>query len=138
MQSIERQDRPQLRSARVSVSKGLITIGCATILLFAISAIVAPASVSSTSLSGVLPMASVLAIAGLGQMLVVQQGGIDLSVAGGISLALVIVTHVPNGDNSRLVPAILMAVGFAIAAGLLNGVLIGGLGLNPDHRHSRR
>jgi ribose transport system permease protein len=73
----------------------------------------------------------VLAIAGLGQMLVVQQGGIDLSVAGAMSLAVVIVTHVPDGDNSKLVPSILLAVGFAVAAGILNGVLIGGLGLNP-------
>jgi ribose transport system permease protein len=78
-----------------------------------------------------LPVAAVLAIAGLGQMLVVQQGGIDLSVAGGISLALVIVTHIPDGDNAKLVPAILLAVLFAVAAGVLNGGLIGGLGLNP-------
>jgi ribose transport system permease protein len=95
------------------------------------SAIVQPASVSSTSFSGMLPLAAVLAIAGLGQMLVVQQGGIDLSVAGGISLAVVIVTHVPDGDSSRLLPAILLALMFAIGAGFLNGVLIGVLGLNP-------
>ena len=52
-----------------------------------------------------LPVASVLAIAGLGQMLVVQQGGIDLSVAGALSLAVVTVTHVPDGDNGKLLPA---------------------------------
>ena len=46
----------------------------------------------------------VLAVAGLGQMLVVQQAGIDLSVAGGISLSVVVVTHFPNGDDGKLVP----------------------------------
>jgi ribose transport system permease protein len=129
----ETTDRPvrRLDSARVSVSKGFVTIGSATVLLFLVSAVFQPASVSSTSFSGMLPIAAVLAIAGLGQMLVVQQGGIDLSVAGAISLALVIVTHVPDGDDSKLVPAILLAVVFAIAAGVLNGALIGGLGLNP-------
>jgi ribose transport system permease protein len=109
----------------------LVTIGAATVLLFVVSAFVESASVSSTSLSGMLPIASVLAVAGLGQMLVVQQGGIDLSVAGGLSLAVVTVTHVPDGDNGMLVPAILMAIGFALAAGILNGTLVGALGLNP-------
>jgi ribose transport system permease protein len=128
---LDEQKSGSLRSSRVSVSKGLVTIGSATVLLFIVSALLDSASVSSTSFSGMLPIAAVLAIAGLGQMLVVQQGGIDLSVAGGISLALVIVTHIPDGDSSRLLPAILLAVFFAVCAGVLNGVLIGGLGLNP-------
>ena len=94
----EQKSGSSLGSSRFSVSKGLVTIGSATILLFIVSALLDPASVSSTSFSGMLPVAAVLAIAGLGQMLVVQQGGIDLSVAGGISLALVIVTHIPDGE----------------------------------------
>jgi ribose transport system permease protein len=124
------RENTQLKSSRFSISKGLITVGGATILLFIVSAILAPSSVSVTSLDAMLPIAGVLAIAGLGQMLVVQQGGIDLSVPGAISLALVIVTHNPDGDSSKLVPAILLAVVFAIIAGVVNGLLIGGLGLN--------
>lgn len=108
-----------------------MTIGSATVLLFAVSALAAPSSVSPTSLRSMLQIASVLAVAGLGQMLVIQQGGIDLSVAGGISMAVVIVTHVPDGDDGKLVPAILLALVFALGAGLLNGVLVGVLRLNP-------
>ena len=104
MADATQQETRRLARGRVSVSKGLATIGTATVLLFVISAVIEPASVSPTSLSGMLPVAAVLAIAGLGQMLVVQQGGIDLSVAGGISLALVIVTHIPDGDDSKLLP----------------------------------
>jgi ribose transport system permease protein len=121
-----------LKSARFSISKGLITIGTATVLLYILSAVIAPSSVSGTSLSGgVLPVAAVLAVAGLGQMLAIQQGGIDLSVAGGMSLAIVIVTHNPDGVNSQLLPNILLALGFAVVAGILNGLMIGVLGLNP-------
>ncbi|NEM91815.1 ABC transporter permease [Galbitalea soli] len=120
-----------LKSSPVNVSKGLITIGSATVLLLIISGIFAPSSISPTSLSAMLPVASVLAIAGLGQMLVVQQGGIDLSVAGAMSLAVVIVTHVPDGNSGMLGPAVLLAIAFAIAAGIVNGLMIGGLGLNP-------
>lgn len=131
MVASQQSARPIVVSARRAPSKGLLTISVATILLFLVSAALDPASVSPTSLAGMLPVAAVLAIAGLGQLLVVQQGGIDLSVPGGISLALVTVTHFPDGDNSRLVPAIVLAVGFAILAGLLNGALIGALGVNP-------
>src|SRR3954466_6022571 len=115
---------------RFSVSKGLITIGCATVLLFVISALAAPSSVSGTALRGMLPIASVLAVAGLGQMLVIQQGGIDLSVAGGRSMTVVVVTHIPDGDNGKLLPAVLVAALIAVLAGALNGLLIGVLGLN--------
>lgn len=122
--------QPGLGSARFRASPGLVTIGTATAVLFVVSALLDGASVSSTSLSGMLPLASILAIVGLGQMLVVQQGGIDLSVAGAISLAVVTVTHIPDGDDAKLLPAIGVAVVFAVVAGLLNGVLIGVLGLN--------
>jgi ribose transport system permease protein len=120
-----------LTSARFSISKGLITIGSATVLLFIVSAILAPSSVSGTSLSGMLPIASVLAVAGLGQMLAIQQGGIDLSVAGGMSLAIVIVTHNPDGVSAELLPNIILALVFAVIAGILNGLMIGVLRLNP-------
>jgi ribose transport system permease protein len=131
MADATKRDAVQLKSRRFSISKGLITIGSATILLFVVSAIVAPSSVSPTSLAGMLPIASVLAVAGLGQMLAIQQGGIDLSVAGGMSLAIVIVTHNPDGVNAELLPNIILALVFAIIAGTLNGLMIGVLGLNP-------
>ena len=78
-----------------------------------------------------LPFAAVLAIVALGQTLVIQQGGFDLSVPGSISIVVVICTHHPAGDNAKLVPALVMALGVAIAAGLINGVLIKRLRLNP-------
>jgi len=112
------------------VPRGFVAITVATVLLFVLGGLVAPSSVSSSAIVGMLPFFAVLAIAGLGQMLVVQQGGIDLSVAGGISLSVVIVVHEPAGDSSKLLPAVLMAVAFAIGAGLLNGLLVSRLRIN--------
>jgi ribose transport system permease protein len=60
-----------------------------------------------------------------------MQGGIDLSVAGGFSLYVVILTKYPAGDNDRLWAALVIAFLAAIAAGSLNGLLIGRLRLNP-------
>jgi ribose transport system permease protein len=52
-------------------------------------------------------------------------------VAGGFSLYVVILTKYPAGDNARLWPAIGIAFLAAIAAGLVNGWLVGRMRLNP-------
>jgi ribose transport system permease protein len=112
------------------MSRGFGAIITATILVFALGAVVAPSSVSRSAIIGMVPFAAVLAIAGLGQLLVVQHGGIDLSVAGGISLAVVIATHEPDGDDARLGAAVVMALGCAIGAGLVSGLLVSRLRLS--------
>jgi ribose transport system permease protein len=104
-------------------------IAVGTAALFVISAIVEPSSTSHGAINGMLPFAAVLAIAAIGQTLVIQQGGIDLSVPGMISLTVVIMTHNPAGDSSKLPEAILLAYGCAIAAGLLAGTIISRIGI---------
>jgi ribose transport system permease protein len=96
----------------------------ATLALFALSAVFAPGTVSSQSIQSMLPFAAVLAIASIGQTLVVQQGGIDLSVPGIMSLAAVVVTQVPHGDDGQLILGILAALAVAALAGLLNGLVV--------------
>ncbi len=113
------------------VPRGLITVTVAVVGLFVLSALIAPSSVTKGPLLGMLPFAAVLAIVGLGQTLVVQQGGIDLSVPGAVSLAVVISTHEANGQDSQLLPAVLLALAVLLVAGFLNGFIIGRLGLNP-------
>lgn len=119
------------RGSRKVVSRGLATVIVATVALLAASYVFAPTSLSRGVLLTMLPFAAALAIAALGQTLVVMQGGIDLSIAGGLSLYVVILTHYPNGVNSRLLPAIGIAFLAAIAAGSVNGFLIGRMRLNP-------
>ena len=117
--------------SRRLLSRGLATATVATLLLFAASLAFASSSVTRGTLLTMLPFAAALAIASLGQTLVVMQGGIDLSVAGGLSLYVVIVTKYPAGDNSRLSAAIGIAFLAAIAAGMVNGFLVGRMRLNP-------
>lgn len=129
MSATERQ-HSGLTSSRLTISRGLVTVGVAVIALFVVSAIAAPSSISQGAVLGMLPFFAVLSCVGLGQMLVVQQGGIDLSIPGAVSLAIVVVSRIPNGDNSLLVPAVALAFGIAVVAGALNGILIGLLKLN--------
>src|SRR3954452_22314098 len=119
------------RGSRTVLSRGLVTVVAATALLFLLSEAVASSSLTRGSLLTMLPFAAALAIASLGQALVVMQGGIDLSIAGGLSLYVVILTHYPNGVNSRLLPAIAIAFLASLVAGAINGFLIGRMRLNP-------
>jgi ribose transport system permease protein len=112
------------------LARGFVTVLVSTIALIVVCAIFAPSSVSAGGLAGSLPFAAIIAIVGLGQMLVVQQGGFDLSLAGGVSLAVVISTHLSSGDDAQLLSAILIAVCCALVAGLANGILVGVLRLN--------
>ena len=113
------------------LSRGFATVVAATGGLFVLSWAFAPSSLDRGVVLTMLPFAAALAIAALGQTLVVMQGGIDLSVAGGLSLYVVVVTKYPAGDNSRLWPAIGIAFLTAIGAGVVNGWLIGRMRLNP-------
>lgn len=120
-----------VRRPRRRTSRGLVTVLVALVALVFAGAVFAPSSVSSGAVQGMLPFAAVLAIVSLGQTLVVMQAGFDLSVAGSVSLTIVIVTHEAYGDDAKVLPAALAALVVAVVAGLLNGFLIGRLGLNP-------
>jgi ribose transport system permease protein len=119
------------RRSPLRVSRGLVTVIVALVLLVVAGLLFAPSSVSSGAIQGMLPFAAVLAIIALGQTLVVMQGGIDLSVPGSVSLVIVLVTHQAYGDDAKVLPVALLALGAALLTGLGNGFLIGRLGLNP-------
>lgn len=114
----------------VRFSRGFVTVLVSTLALLIVCRIFAPSAVSVGGLAGSLPFAAIIAIVGLGQMLVVQQGGFDLSLAGGVSLAVVITTHLSGGNDADLFASVLIAVACALVAGLVNGVLVGVVRLN--------
>jgi ribose transport system permease protein len=131
-EAAEAERGPERTGWRMGRSAGAATgVVAATVVLFAISWIVEPQSLSHSSLLGMLPFAAILAIVAVGQTLVIQQGGIDLSVPGMISLTVVLMTSVPDGDDGKLPTAILYAVVAAVGAGLLSGVLVSRVGITP-------
>jgi ribose transport system permease protein len=123
-------NREGSRGGRFEISRGMKTMIGALIALLVICKIFVPDSVSKGAVLGMLPFAAVLAIIALGQTLVVQQGGIDLSVAGSVSLAVVYVTRLPQQQDSQLWKAVLIALASAIVVGIINGILISRIGIN--------
>jgi ribose transport system permease protein len=124
-------DEARERAPRLRVTAASAPIWIATAVLFVISLIFEPSSVRHSALLGMFPFAAVLAIAAMGQTLVIQQGGIDLSVPGMMSLTIVLLTSYPNGHSGKLLVAILFALAATIAAGTLTGVVVSVIGVTP-------
>jgi ribose transport system permease protein len=117
--------------ARAVVAARFLPIWLATGVLLIVAAVIAPNALRNTSWAFILPYMTILAIAALGQMLVVMQAGIDLSTPGVISLGGNLVVGVSVGHNNGLVLGILACVGLGALVGLTNGILVGVLRLNP-------
>ncbi|MGW1991459.1 ABC transporter permease [Embleya sp. NPDC001921] len=117
------------RRRRVA-QEGYRGIWIATLAVFGASVIFADGTLTSASLSSMLPFASVLALAAAGQTLVIQSRGIDLSVPGIMSLSgLIFAKQTASGTPVLL--AILAACGAALVCGALNGVLVAIVGITP-------
>lgn len=130
--SSQKPGNPSRPARRATVRRPAWTvIAIATVALFAACAVVEPDSLRRSVLQGMLPFAAVLMIASMGQTLVIQQRGIDLSVPGVMSLVVVLVTNNPNGDNGKLLGAILLAFAVSIACGFVVGFLVTRVGITP-------
>jgi ribose transport system permease protein len=98
----------------------------AVVLLVVASALLAPSSLTLAALYAMLPFASILGIAALGQQIVIQQRGLDLSAGGIISLVCVLATYeLPDAAPlADVLGRCLLAIAVAAAVGLVNGLLI--------------
>lgn len=103
----------------------------ATVLLFVASPFIAPGSLDSGALVGMVPFAAALALIAVGQTLVLAQGGIDLSVPAIVGLAAVVVTKYADGDNGRLATAVVLTFLVAGFFGLVNGLATTRLNITP-------
>jgi ribose/xylose/arabinose/galactoside ABC-type transport system permease subunit len=92
-------------------------------LLLLLGGVMSPAFLSPGNLSNLLLQFAPLAIAAMGQSLVMIVRGLDLSVASMMATAAVIATGFSGADRDVL-SIVAMAMVVATAAGLLNGLLV--------------
>lgn len=102
-------------------------------LLLLVGGALVPRTVSVEVLLSMLPFAAILGVAAVGQHLVIQQRGFDLSVAGTISMAAVLVTNIPASISgpSGLLAGIVAALMFGVVAGSVNGIFVNRLRVTP-------
>ncbi len=105
----------------------------AVMVLILVSAILAPSSLSYPALYAMLPFAAILGVAAIGQQLVIQQKGLDLSAGGIISLVCVLATYqLPDAAPlGTVLGRCALAIVAAAAAGAINGLLIVRLRIAP-------
>src|SRR6476620_2630135 len=117
------------RSIAGQLSRSPILI--ATVGLFLLSWLIAPGSVSRSSIDSLLPFAAILAITAIGQTLVVMLKGIDLSVPGMMTMGALVSTQfaAKNSDNVPLALAVVALI--AVAVGLVNGLVIAVFSVTP-------
>jgi ribose transport system permease protein len=98
----------------------------ATALLLILGAVVAPSSLSAGAILTMLPFVATLAVASLGQHLVILQRGVDLSVAGLMSLAAVICSAFPSLDAGpwETLGYVAVALLVGMIVGVFNGVVV--------------
>lgn len=105
-----------------------IWIALAVVLI--VGAIFLPRTVAPATINGILPFAAFLAIASMGQALVIMARGIDLSVPAIITLSSTMLLGFSGGSDSNLFLGIVAALFFATLVGLINGLLVAVLRLN--------
>ena len=125
-----RRQTPSSAVTAFVVASRYLPVYIAIALLIVVAAIWAPATLRGPGLSAIAPFGTFLAITALGQMLVIMTGGIDLSVPGTLTLAAVVTVGVGQASDERVFVAIGIALLVAALVGLVNGILIAGLGLN--------
>jgi ribose transport system permease protein len=102
----------------------------ALLALFAVSAVVAPGTVRPSSLLSMLPFAAILAIVAVGQTVVIQQRGLDMSLGAVLALGGLLVAVLVPAFNSVLL-AVIVTIVTAVALGAFNGFLIARLNIMP-------
>ncbi|HEY5686405.1 MAG TPA: ABC transporter permease [Acidimicrobiia bacterium] len=113
------------------VASRYLPVYLAILVLVVVASIWAPATLQRSGLTAVSLFGSFLAITALGQMMVIMTGGIDLSVPGTFTLGAIVMVGVGQQSDDRVWIALFAATGLAALIGLVNGLLIGGLKLNP-------
>jgi ribose transport system ATP-binding protein len=124
-------------SARKPLFKGPLPLAAkaaiATLILIAIGAGVAPSSISASAFLSLLPFVAILAVASIGQHLVVQQRGLDISISGVICFSAVIVTKLPptQASGGSVAFWVLAALAMGLAAGAVTGAVVTFLRVPP-------
>lgn len=117
--------------ARAVVASRFLPIWLATAALLVIALAIAPRALEDASWAFVLPYMTILAVASLGQMLVIMQAGIDLSTPAVMFLGGHLIVGVGAQSDDRLALALVACLGLGAAVGGVNGLLVGVARLNP-------
>jgi ribose transport system permease protein len=100
-------------------AKALVATG----VLVVVGGIAAPSTITPAAILSTLPYFAIVAVASIGQHLVIQQRGLDLSTAGIMSFTAVLVTKLP--DSSTVFGVVIFYIVLALLVGSGIGAITG-------------
>lgn len=132
---LEREWRAQSEAGRKKRKKPLhrlFIVVIATVVLIVGGGLFAPSTVAVSAMQLMLPFFAILSVASIGQHLVIQQRGLDLSVAGIMSFSAVIVTALPSAEAGvgATLAFVALALTMGLGVGAANGILVALLRVN--------
>jgi ribose transport system permease protein len=101
------------------------------LLLYIVSGLISPGMFQFGQVINILQVAAFLGVVATGQTLVVLTGGIDLSVAGVVTMANIVSTSIMAGQAGNTLIAIIECLLIAAAVGLVNGLMITAIRVTP-------
>ena len=107
-----------------------LAIWLALVALIAVGGIIAPRSLLPSTFLATIPLAAFLTITATGEALVLMSRGIDLSIPAIVTLSSTILLGFSGGRDGDIVLAVVAALLFATAIGIINGTLVAVLKLN--------
>jgi ribose transport system permease protein len=116
---------------RVVQNRNILLAYVGAIVIFAVTSAFSPGFASENHIRVLLIEASFIGIVALGQTFVILGGGIDLTVPWTLNGAAILVSLFADGRNDPLVWAIPLVIALGAAVGVVNGIGIALLGINP-------
>lgn len=96
----------------------------ATAFLFVLGFVLEPATLSAGHLLNILQVAALLGVVAIGQTIVLLTGGLDLSVAGVITLVNILAAAIMLGSTDRILLGTVVCLGIGTAIGVANGLIV--------------
>ena len=118
-------------SLQLGRHRGLLIAISAFVLLFLTNDLISPGAVSYFEISFLSSGGATLALAAVGETLVILTGGFDLSAGAVISLVNVVLASSMQDNPGSMLLWSLIGVGIGMASGAFNGIFIAFLRLQP-------
>lgn len=103
----------------------------AVLLLYAVAAAVSPAMLKPEQVLNILQVTAFLGLVATGQTIALLTGGIDLSVAGVVTMTNIVSTALMLGQDRNVPVAVLCCLLLGVFVGIVNGLLVAVLRVAP-------
>jgi ribose transport system permease protein len=120
-----------LNLSQLKEHRTIIVVYLILVLLVVLSSAVSETFLKASNISNVFRQAVAIGLVSIGQTFTILTAGIDLSVGSVISLTSCLTAGPMRGQDSRILPVVLLVIALALFIGFCNGILIVKTGITP-------